>query len=186
MKRILATTAVVAAAVLATAGVANASPVKSASQMDCNNAAGLTATAQTNATNTLNVLVARAKELGFTAQQISDAQKVIADSKTVADAQSGLMMVYSEHPVTGFDPTADLKLVGNAVTARLNLAAAQAAQNIACAGGLTPGAPATAANGTTTTTTTTTTNGGVASPGAVVQTPTGTGIPTGDGTVLGR
>lgn len=184
MKRILATTAVVAAAVLATAGVANASPVKSASQMDCNNAAGLTATAQTNATNTLNVLVARAKELGFTAQQISDAQKVIADSKTVADAQSGLMMVYSEHPVTGFDPTADLKLVGNAVTARLNLAAAQAAQNIACAG-LVAGAPATSATGGTTTTTTTTTTGGGLAPGAVVQTPTG-GVPSGDGSVFGK
>jgi hypothetical protein len=138
MKRTIAALAVVVAAAGASLGLSGTA--FAATAVDCTNAVALSATAQTNYTNALNVAIARAKELGFTADQISLAQSILVQGN-ITDAQKAqLMMIYSEH-ISMLSVTTDLAKVKAVLDTRLTLNAAIAAQGIACAGMTVP-APA--------------------------------------------
>jgi hypothetical protein len=100
----------------------------------------LTATAQVNYNNSLNVVVARAKELGFTADNIAQAEAILNQGKITAAQQASLMMLYSEH-ASMFSLALDLPKIKAVLDTRLTLNAAIAAQGIACAGMTVP-APA--------------------------------------------
>jgi len=93
----------------------------------------LTATAQVSYTNALNVVVARAKELGFTPANISQAETLLAQGKITAAQQAQLMQIYSEH-ASMFTLVGDLPKIKAVLDTRLTLNAAIAAQGIACAG----------------------------------------------------
>lgn len=104
-----------------------------ATPADCTNAMALSATAQVNYTNALNVVVARAKELGFTAANIAQAEAILNQGKVTAAQQASLMQLYSEH-ASMFSLVSDLPKIKAVLDTRLTLNAAIAAQGIACAG----------------------------------------------------
>lgn len=132
-----------------------------ATQQDCDNAKAATLAAQATLTNSLNVAIARAKELGFTQAQIDQVNQLMDKTgMTREQLQGQLMMIFSEH-AAAFDPTQDLQKVLAVINDKLAFDAAVAAQNVFCAG--LPAAPA-------------------AQPGAVPALPLPTGAPqTGDG-----
>lgn len=134
IKRFSAVLGAVAVAVAVSAGAAEAaSVVPSASQMDCDSAAAASATAKINFTSSLNVAIARAKELGFTADQINTFHTIL-NQGSITDAQkSQLMMIYSEH-ANVVSLTTDLAKIKAVLDTRFALSAAQAAQNISCTG----------------------------------------------------
>lgn len=135
IKRFSAALGALALTAAVSVGSANAAVVPAASQMDCDNAAVATATAQVNFNNALNVAIARAKELGFTADQVKTFQSIL-NQGSITDAQkSQLMMIYSEH-ANMLSLTADLAKVKAVIDTRFALSAAQAAQNIACGNGM--------------------------------------------------
>jgi hypothetical protein len=170
---VLGAFAVAGVVALGTAGTANAmTPAPSASQVDCDNAAGLTATAQANLNNQLAVVTARLKELGVTTSTISQAEALL-NSGPLTDAMKVqlLQMVYAEHiqgQVTAQDGT-NLALV---LDDKVRLDAAEAVQAAACVG-FQPTPPATTAP--------------AANPGAIIAPatplPVG-GVATGDGSSL--
>ena len=132
---VLGAFAVAGIVALGTAGTANAmTPAPSASQVDCDNAAGLTATAQANLNNQLAVVTARLKELGVTTSTISQAEALL-NSGPLTDAMKVqlLQMVYAEHiqgQVTAQDGT-NLALV---LDMKVRLDAAEAVSAAACIG----------------------------------------------------
>lgn len=135
MKRLVAALgAVTVAGVVAvgTSGVAFA-----ATPQDCQNAVNATAAANVTFTNDLSVVVARAKELGFTADQIQQAQTLLTQGALTDQVKSQLMMLYGEHFSLKVTQD-DLNKVGALLNAKLALDAAQAAQNISCAGMVVP------------------------------------------------
>jgi hypothetical protein len=131
MKRSIAALALVVAAAGATLGLSGTAFAATAA--DCTNAMALSATAQTNYTNALNVVVARAKELGFTAADLSLAENILAQGNVTAAQQAQLMQVYSEH-ASMLSLVGDLPKIKAVLDTRLTLNAAIAAQGIACAG----------------------------------------------------
>jgi hypothetical protein len=146
--RLIATLGAVAVAGAVSLGVTGTAfamtPAPSASQADCDNAAGLTATAQANLNNQLAVVTARLKELGVTTSTISQAEALL-NSGPLTDAMKVqlLQMVYAEHiqgQVTAQDGT-NLALV---LDMKVRLDGAEAVQNLACLG-FTPTPPATTA-----------------------------------------
>lgn len=144
-------------------GVDPVSPA--ATQQDCDNAKAATVAAKANLTNSLNVAIARAKELGFTQAQIDQVNQLMDQVGMDRNAlQAQLMQIYTEHAAT-FDPANDLQKALDLVNAKLAADAAVAAQNVFCAG--LPAAPP------------------VANPGAVVAPPMTTPVgpaAAGDGT----
>ncbi|HEY2088707.1 MAG TPA: hypothetical protein VGH54_22130 [Mycobacterium sp.] len=138
MKRTIAALALVVAASAASLGLSGTAFAATAA--DCTNAMALSATAQVNYTNALNVVVARAKELGFTAANISTAEGILAQGNITAAQQASLMQLYSEH-ASMLSLVSDLPKIKAVLDTRLTLNAAIAAQGIACAGMTVP-APA--------------------------------------------
>lgn len=131
MKRSIVALALVVASAGATLGLSGTA--LAATPADCTNAMALTATAQVNYNNSLNVVVARAKELGFTADNIAQAEAILNQGKITAAQQASLMMLYSEH-ASMFSLALDLPKIKAVLDTRLTLNAAIAAQGIACAG----------------------------------------------------
>jgi hypothetical protein len=138
VKRSIAALALVVAAGAASLGLSGTAFAATAA--DCTNAMALSATAQVNYTNALNVVVARAKELGFTAANISTAEGILAQGNITAAQQASLMQLYSEH-ASMLSLVSDLPKIKAVLDTRLALNAAIAAQGIACAGMTVP-APA--------------------------------------------
>lgn len=131
MKRSIVALALVVAAAGTTLGLSGTAFAATAA--DCTNAMALSATAQVNYTNALNVVVARAKELGFTAANIAQAEAILDQGKVTAAQQASLMQLYSEH-ASMFSLVSDLPKIKAVLDTRLTLNAAIAAQGIACAG----------------------------------------------------
>lgn len=131
MKRSIAALAVVVAAGAASLGLIGTA--SASTPADCTNAIALTATAQVSYTNVLNVVVARAKELGFTAANIATAEGILGQGKVTAANQATLMQIYSEH-ASMLSLVTDLPKIKAVLDTRLTLNAAIAAQGIACAG----------------------------------------------------
>lgn len=131
MKRSIAALAVVVAAGAASLGLIGTA--SASTPADCTNAIALAATAQVNYTNALNVVVARAKELGFTAANIATAEGILDQGKVTAANQATLMQIYSEH-ASMLSLVTDLPKIKAVLDTRLTLNAAIAAQGIACAG----------------------------------------------------
>lgn len=134
-----------------------------ATQQDCDNAVAAAAAAKATLTNSVNVAIARAKELGFTQAQIDQVNQLMDQTGLDRAAlQSRLMSIFSEH-AAAFDPAKDLQLVLDVINNKLAADAAVAAQNVFCAGLQITPPPA-------------------ADPGAVPALPLPTGAPeTGDG-----
>lgn len=122
-----------------------ATSAPAATQMDCDNAKAATATAQMTYNSALAVVVARAKELGFTADQIAKAEMLLQQGPLTDQVKAQLQMLYSEHNVTGVNVVTDLPKLSALLNAKLALDAAVAAQNIACAGMAAPAPTATPA-----------------------------------------
>uniref|UniRef100_UPI003F499B6C hypothetical protein n=1 Tax=Pseudonocardia sp. CA-138482 TaxID=3240023 RepID=UPI003F499B6C len=130
MHRLIAALGAVAVAGGVAFGLAPAA--YAATPQDCANAQASTMTAQANYGNAIAVAVARAKVLGFTPDQISQAQNLLAQGLT-DNTKNQLMMLYSEH-ANMLDLANDLPKIKAVVDTRLALDAAQAAQNNACFG----------------------------------------------------
>lgn len=129
MRRLLVAVAVCAASVVGLTGSAYADTMT-----PCDVAKAQTAQAQVNYTAALNVLIARAKELGFSAENISAAETILNQSGghlTAADEKQ-LMAMYQQHS-QGVNLLTDLPKVKAVLDTRLALDAAIAAQNIECA-----------------------------------------------------
>ncbi len=139
MKHRLAATLTAAAAAgaiaLGVSGTANAmTPAPMASQVDCDNAAGLTATAQANFNAKLTVVTARLKELGFTTNTIGQAEALLASGPLTTEMKVQLLqMVYAEH-IQGQLTAADGTNVAALLDLKVRLDAAQAVSAAACIG----------------------------------------------------
>lgn len=139
----LGAVAVAGALALGVSGTANAmTPAPTASQVDCDNAATLTATAKTNLNNQLAVVTARLKELGVTTATIGQAEALL-NSGPLTDAMKVQLigMVYAEH-VMGQVTTQDGTNLAKVLDLKVRVDGAESVQNLACLG-LTPTPPAT-------------------------------------------
>lgn len=129
---------------LGASGTANAmTPAPTANQVDCDNAAGLTAAASVKFNNQLALVTARLKELGVTTSTIGQAEALL-NSGPLTDAMKVqlLQMVYAEH-IQGQITAQDGTNLAVLLDLKVRLDAAEAVSAAACVG-LTP-TPATPA-----------------------------------------
>lgn len=135
---VLGAVALAGAIALGVSGTAFAmTPAPTASQIDCDNAAGLTATAMTNYNNQLTTVTARLKELGFTSTTISSAEQLLNSGPLTTEMKVQLLqMVYAEH-IQGQVTAADGTSLATLLDLKVKVDAAVAVQNLACLG-LTP------------------------------------------------
>ena len=125
MRRALVCLAVSCAAVLGLSAPAYAAT-------PCDTAVAATATAQANFNNALAVAIARAQQIGFTAAQITTAQNMLSAGAPLSDAQKAQLMGFYAQHFASVNVATDLPKVTAVINTKLALAAAIAAQNIAC------------------------------------------------------